>query len=58
MSFEHILSGQLKTPEVYNEIKRVKPEHASLLDKSGYGKKQGIELIKLGYSAAKSETNR
>ena len=55
MSFEELFSGQLKTPEVYNAMKQAEPESAALLDKSGYGKKQGIELIKLGYTVAKKE---
>ena len=56
MSFNELLSGNNKTNQIYQRLAEDYPSESNLLQKSCYGKRQGIELINLGRRIGKEET--
>ena len=56
MSFNEYLSGNNKTNQIYQRLAEDYPSESNLLQKSCYGKRQGIELINLGRRIGKEET--
>ena len=57
MSINDIVANGYTTKAAFDNLKQAFPSNHNLLSSSSFGRKQGLELFKMGYEAGKKEGN-